>query len=192
MRENIILRTVDGQHWLLSLQKFPAKRQSLALGSGVGNEHFIRQLGNEPISLLRQLSRDARLPSDERRDYQQATIRDRAPPQAGNPHSLNATSRADNDWLSATQENVEAFLFHRRMKATDNGDRSITQLASQFVHVKNHGSRASGGAKEAQYASTKATKVSDGGNGLTGVSSKPALEFRRTCSLGSIMGDALE
>ena len=138
-----------------------AKAFETALRRRVKNQQACRQRRYESVSSLCKRRVHAPAAGTERRNDQQPPLIDRLSPCGGDPHALDPAGGADDERWGSSKQQLEALLFHGRMKAADDGDAGIAQGAGDVVGKQDDLARAPFRAEQAQQGSGQDPEVPD-------------------------------
>ena len=127
----------------------------VATGGGVGDEDSLGEGGNEFVALGCARDRRAAQCRWEWGEDQQAALVRRLVPRSRDAHVLDAAGWANDDGLIASQEQSQAFLFHRRLEPADHGDVRIPHRPREVIHLEDDIAGAPAGAEQRGQISIK-------------------------------------
>jgi hypothetical protein len=120
----------------------------LAAGSNVREPNFIGERGDKFVPARGKGASDAMLVSAETRENQESAIGQRFFPIRCETHFFQTACGANDDGLTAAQENAETFFFHRGMKTADDAATGITPAGGLVVGGEDGLAGTTGGTKK--------------------------------------------
>ena len=127
-----------------------AELLGFAAGFGVGDEDSGGEGGDEVVAGFGKAGSWLGVLFFKGRKGQDAVFVDAFDPWLFQSVVVDAAGRANDDWLGAAKEEVEAFLFHGGVEAADDGNVGVAEAAGEIVRAKNGVAGALIGAEEAQ------------------------------------------
>lgn len=134
----------------------------MAADGGVRYENLIGQGGDELIAASGEHGGDSVGRGGERRQNQQATG-SQGLFQVGRYTLAQGAGRANYDGLRAAQEDLQTFLFDRRMEAADDAASGVSPFRGLIVSRKDDFARAMGGTEQCGFGQGKQVEVAEGG-----------------------------
>jgi hypothetical protein len=114
----------------------------------VSEHNLVRQCGGESVAAHSQISSDASLRGRKLRQDKQPIVSERLIPTGWRAHALKSAGETENDRLPPTQENSEALLFQRGMKAANYATALIPPAYRLVVGSQDNVAGAACGAEE--------------------------------------------
>jgi hypothetical protein len=143
----IILVIPQSQERLTPTADGMAELFSFAAKSSMGNKQDIGKRRHKFIAHPSAADGRAALWFGKRREQEQAILGERGFPVGRQTQTFNTTRRANNDWLRAAEQHIQAFLFQGGLKAADDCHSGITQGIGKLIGLQNDGAGALDGAE---------------------------------------------
>jgi len=141
---------------------FVCQTLHLAAGGDVGKPDFIGQRRDELIAAGGEGGGDTTIPCAETGKDQETTVGQWLLPVARKAHCLKTPGGTDNDGLTSTQEDAQAFLLHWRMKTADNAMPFVAPLSGLVVSAQDGIARTAGRAKKPSFRQREQIQIANG------------------------------
>lgn len=152
---------------------FVAQPSEISAWRNKSKHDLIGHRRHEAVALAGEIGGDVLYRCWTRRDDCQPALVERLPLRSWQPQGADATRERHHDWLFAAQQDVEALLFERRMKAADHAAPGIAPCRRLIEGFEDRRTGCFLRAEEGRHRRGKLRGRTDDRNRLWGISAEP-------------------